>query len=65
MSCRMTQNTNVYMTNVFVPDNMRLSKARDFQSGTNALLKTSRLQVAFWVAGLMAGAYEAALHYCL
>jgi len=30
MSCRMTQNTNIFMTNVFVPNNMRLAKARDF-----------------------------------
>lgn len=65
MSCRMTQNTNIYMENVFVPTNLRLTKGTDFQNGTNALLRTSRLQVAFWVAGMMAGAYEAALHYTL
>ena len=65
MSCRMTQNTDIYMDNVFVPDDMRLVKAKDFKSGTNAILRTSRLQVAFWCAGLMAGSYEAALNYCL
>ena len=43
MSCRMTQNADIFMDNVFVPDNMRLTKAKDFQSGTNALLRTSRL----------------------
>jgi len=37
----------------------------DFQSGTNQILKTSRVQVAFWIAGLAAGAYEAALKYTL
>ena len=64
-ACRMIQNTDIYMDNVFVPDNMRLTKATDFQSGTNALLKTSRLQVAFYSAGIMAGSYEAALRYTL
>ena len=65
IACRMTQNTDIYMENVFVPDNMRLTKGTDFQNGTNALLRTSRLQVAWWVAGMMAGAYEAALSYTL
>lgn len=53
------------MDSVFVPESLRLVKAKDFKSGTNAILRTSRLQVAFWCAGLMAGAYEAALNYCL
>ena len=30
MSCRMTQNTNIYMENVFVPTNLRLTKGTDF-----------------------------------
>ena len=65
LACRMTQNTDIYMDDVFVPSNMRLTKATDFQTGTNSLLRTSRIQVAFWVAGLMAGSYEAALKYTL
>lgn len=65
LACRMTQNTDVFMDNVFVPTNMRLTKATDFQNGTNALLRTSRIQVAFWVAGLMAGTYEATLNYTM
>lgn len=65
IACRMTQNADIYLENVFVPDNLRLTKGTDFQNGTNALLRTSRLQVAFWIAGMMAGAYEAALHYSL
>ena len=65
MACRMTQNADVYMKDVFVSDYNRLTYATDFQKGTNALLKTSRVQVAFWSAGLAAGAYEAALKYTL
>lgn len=42
---------------------MRLEKAKDFQSGTNIILKHSRLQVAWIGAGIAAGAYEAALKY--
>ena len=48
-----------------MPEYNRLVYADDFQSGTNQILKTSRVQVAFWIAGLAAGAYEAALKYTL
>ena len=60
---RMTPNTNIYLEDVFVPTNMRLTKATDFQNGTNKLLTSSRIQVAFSSAGAMAGSYEAALKY--
>ena len=30
MACRMTQNTEIYMDNVFIPANMRLTKGTDF-----------------------------------
>ena len=65
MSTRMTQNADIYLKDVFVSDANRLTYATDFQEGTNALLKTSRIQVAFWAAGVAVGAYEAALKYCL
>ena len=64
MATRMTQNAMIYLDNVFVPENMRLAKADDFQSGTAVMLRTSRLQVAFMSAGVMAGSYETALAYC-
>ena len=51
------------LEDVFVPDNMRLEKAKDFQSGTNVVLKDSRLKVAWLAAGIACGAYEAALKY--
>ena len=43
MSTRMTQNADIYLKDVFVSDANRLTYATDFQKGTNALLKTSRI----------------------
>lgn len=53
------------MKDVFVPDSNRLAKAKDFATGTNAVLERSRLGIAWMSAGVAAGAYEAALKYCL
>ena len=62
---RIVQNGHITLDNVFVPDSAHLSKARDFASGTNVILESSRLAVAWMVGGLAVGAYEAALKYCL
>ena len=61
----MVMNTDIDMKDVFVPDRNKLTKAKDFATGTNAVLEASRLSVAWLAAGLAAGAYEAALKYCL
>eukprot|EP00347_Sterkiella_histriomuscorum_P001177 403373032 len=61
---RITQNADVYLDGVFVPDNMRLEKAKDFSSA-NQILEHSRIGVAWFGAALGAGAYEAALKYAL
>lgn len=61
----MVQNADIEMKDVFVPDHNRLTKAKDFATGTNAVLESSRLGVAWLGAGIAAGAYEAALKYCL
>jgi len=50
---------------VFVADNNRLEKARDFNTGTNAILEPSRIGVAWACTGLAAGAYEACLKHTL
>ena len=60
-SLRMVQNTDIDMKDVFVPDHNKLTHAKDFATGTNAMLKTSRLAVAWQAAGIAAGAYEAAI----
>jgi glutaryl-CoA dehydrogenase len=64
-SLRMVQNTDIDMKDVFVPDHNKLTHAKDFATGTNAVLEASRLAVAWLAAGNAAGAYEAALKYCL
>lgn len=48
-----------------MPDKNKLAKAKDFGTGTNAILETSRLVVAWMACGLAAGAYENALKYTL
>lgn len=53
------------MKDVFVPDHNRLEKGTDFASGANKVLEHSRMTVSFIAIGLAAGAYEAALKYCL
>ncbi len=50
---------------MFVPDNNRLAKARDFATGANVILMHSRLGVAWAAVGNAVGAYEAALRYTL
>ena len=64
-SLRIVQNADIYLKDVFVPDKNRLTHGKDFQTGTAAMLESSRLAVAWMVAGVAAGAYEQALQYCL
>ena len=61
----MVQNADITLDDVFVPDFNKLTHSKDFTTGTNAVLESSRLQVAWMIAGVAAGAYEAALKYCL
>ena len=53
------------MKDVFVPDHNKLTHAKNFATGTNAILESSRLGVAWMVVGVACGAYEAALKYTL
>lgn len=62
---RMTQNADIELKDCFVPDKNKLEFAKDFATGTNAILEASRIVVAWMAAGLAAGAYEAALKYTL
>jgi len=61
----MVQNAHITMKNVFVPDNNKLTHATNFAKGTNVILESSRLGVAWIAAGIACGAYEAALKYTL
>jgi len=62
---RMTQNGDCEFKDCFVPDRNKLTKAKDFATGTNAILETSRLVVAWMACGVATGAYENALKYTL
>lgn len=53
------------MTDVFVPNKNKLTYAKDFASGANTILGSSRLMIAWQAAAVATGAYEAALAYCL
>jgi alkylation response protein AidB-like acyl-CoA dehydrogenase len=61
----MVQNADITLKDCFVPDKNKLTKAKDFATGTNAILEASRLIVAWMACGLAAGAYENALKYTL
>jgi alkylation response protein AidB-like acyl-CoA dehydrogenase len=64
-SLRIMQNAEMTFKDCFVPDNNKLTKSKDFATGTNAVLETSRLVVAWMACGLATGAYENALRYTL
>ena len=62
---RIIENGDLEFKNVFVPDHNKLTHSKDFATGTNAILESSRLGIAFAIVGVACGAYEAALKYCL
>jgi len=65
MALRMTQNADITLKDVFVPDKNKLTHSKDFATGTNKILEASRLMVAWKAAGVAAGAYEQCLKYVL
>lgn len=64
-SLRSVWNADIKLENCFVPDKNKLTHAKDFATGTNAILEASRLLVAWLACGTAVGAYEAALKYAL
>mmetsp|Transcript_24010 Transcript_24010/g.36908 ORF Transcript_24010/g.36908 Transcript_24010/m.36908 type:complete len:248 (+) Transcript_24010:186-929(+) len=64
-STRLMENADIQFHDVFVPDHNRLAKATNFATGANRILRQSRLIYAWSGVGIAAGAYEAALKYCL
>ena len=63
MALRVTQNADITFQDCFVPDRNKLTHSKDFATGTNKILESSRLMVAWMAAGVAAGAYEAAIKY--
>lgn len=65
LGLRITQNADITLTDCFVPDKNKLTHAKDFGTGTNKILESSRLMVAWAAAGCAVGAYEAAIKYTM
>lgn len=61
-SLRMMQNADIHLTDVQVPEELRLHACNSFQD-VAAMLRAMRSDVAWLATGLQAGAYEAALRY--
>ena len=63
LALRAVQNGKLTFTNCFVPEANKLTHSVDFATGTNRILESSRIMIAWTAAGTAAGAYEAALKY--
>ncbi|CAG9331799.1 unnamed protein product [Blepharisma stoltei] len=63
LALRIVQNGNVFMKDVFVPENERLEKGHTFATGANVVLDHSRMTLAWLVAGLVGGTYEHSVKY--
>ena len=62
MSLRMVQNSDISLNNVEVTEEFRLARINSFADVAD-LLRSMRSGVAWFAAGVQAGAYEAALKY--
>lgn len=60
---RIVQNCHITFNNVVVSAEQRLPKANDFASGTNIILKHSRIFVCWVAAGIAMGVYDNAIKY--
>ena len=62
ISLRMVQNADITLTDVVLPEDLRLPGATSF-ADTAAVLRATRAEVAWAAVGASMGAYEAALTY--
>ena len=62
MGLRMVENCQIEYKDVFVPEENRLVKAKDW-SATNVVLKHSRLIVAWTALGIVLGCYDNCVKY--
>jgi len=62
ISLRPVQNADIVLTDVRVPESLRLQRATSFRD-TAAVLRATRAEVAWSAVGTAIGAYEAALEY--
>lgn len=61
-SLRIVQNADIVLTDVRIPESLRLQNANSFRD-TAAVLRLTRAEVAWSAVGVAIGAYEAALAY--
>jgi glutaryl-CoA dehydrogenase len=59
---RIVQNCHITLNNVVIPAEQKLPKANDF-SGTNIVLKHSRVYVCWVAAGIAMGVYDNAIKF--
>lgn len=62
ISLRIVQNADITLTDVRVPESLRLQNANSFRD-TAAVLRQTRAEVAWAAVGTAIGAYEAAVRY--
>lgn len=62
VSLRMVQNADIVLTDVVVPDTLKLAGANSFKD-TAKVLRATRADVAWSSVGIAMGAYEAAVRY--
>lgn len=62
ISLRIVQNADISLTDVRVPESLRLQNANSFRD-TAAVLRQTRAEVAWAAVGTAIGAYEAAVRY--
>jgi len=60
---RSVQNADIYMDDVFVPEENKLPVATKFSNGTAVILASSRIFVTWAATGVVAGAYDSAIKY--
>jgi alkylation response protein AidB-like acyl-CoA dehydrogenase len=60
---RIVQNCNITLADVSVKEEHKLPLAKDFQHGTNKILKHSRPLVCWVAVGVCIGVYDTAIKY--
>jgi acyl-CoA oxidase len=62
---RVVQNCHIHFNNVIIPEENKLPKANDFQKGTGAILKHSRVYVLWIAFGIAMGVYDNTIKYIM
>lgn len=63
MGLRCVENMQITYKDAFVKDEDKMEKAKDWMSGTNLVLKHSRIIVAWNAMGVLLGCYDACIRY--